>query len=1270
MIRRELGRGGMGVVYEAEQDLPRRRVALKTLLHARPERVALFRNEVQAMAEVLHPGIPQIYEVFEADGRVFAAMELVEGDLLLDAVAARYATLDDKLGLLLGITDAVAHANARGVVHRDLKPSNVLVTHGGQPKVIDFGIARVRDVDGPRGSGTVNYVAPEQLAGEEGDARADVYSLGALAWCVLLGEPPVATQGMDVDATIAAKRVPLTLPLKLPIEVGAILVRALAPRPEDRYANAADLADDLKRYIEHRPVRALGLGPWQEIRAFRRRRGRLLGRATGAAVLLGLLAAGAAAAWSARERAAHARSAAEGLASVVALGDRLGADSPAVTEAFVAYVASPEVADTPSLTEAWRWRAAHATGADRTSALVAAYASAPEDTTQAVLAELAEALLQERRWETFAAITSALPADARSDLFGQAALVRWRVGEPTEPVLTPFLSILPVPLGNAGRFLGDGFVLAEGRTFRLLDRAGAVTHTWEAPARIRDLRVDGEWIWVLHEAGFERVHLPDLRHEALLTGPGPFGPFDVVGADLYVGQPYPQRTVRVVKGGSLIPVDPSFDAAQIDIRAVKAVDIDADGHEELIVAGGGWRDGEVRVIEPTPGGARVRSRFRIDAGPVAFGSDRAGSWLVTVGSDPAGTPEPGHGLPQFLVRFDVAKGLALRDAGPFEGHVDDIWAVDLDGDGLDDVVTSDDGGGGSISLHHQLPNGRLAAPVWIPGLRVLDAIDGALWLSDGERGFWAGNPDGGPLPARAAPSAVAAVPVPPGLPADLERRWSRLELLASLGLGVEVGDALAALAATTSGTTARAALTRSHGLLAEAGSAHTAGVARQLVEIGALDAEQRAAVRDSLVRAHDLERLSRLGGVDELTSLGAEDTTLTNAGPLDARWRVLRPEAVRRRPLGDGIDVRATADRGALLELPLTWDGRALQVDLSLEVVSLDWAAGVEWAVQAGDWERTAEIWRVGGGPPVNHRTIAACVSGQKNELGPGDAPVTVRLALTYLGGSTPTFGCRTDAREAMTLPVPPAPSGDLRLVLRTKRDHQKSDGLAHIRVGAVRVRGATPAPDSRADEAHAFANGGDDAVRQAATGPDPLLAAVASALLGAPTLQHVESLSDGDLGFLLRTDPDAWASPIRAASPARFAALFDAAWAAPLGYGEAGEALLLPALADVPLDTAEGRRIALERVRVLLERPGRFLDAERGLSALRARADSPEAWWLTALLRVRSGDSAGAREALVRYFATTDAPSLAADRAQDDPDLAPLAPTEPMAAPRFSGER
>ena len=205
-LLRVIGEGGMGTVYEAEQEKPRRLVALKVIRPGlvTPQRLRRFEQESQLLGWLQHPGIAQVYEAGTADAghgpQPFFAMELIRGRTLDQyAVAARLA-VRDRLELAARICDAVQHAHQKGIVHRDLKPGNIVIDATGQPKILDFGVARATESDlhatletgFGQVVGTLPYMSPEQVAGDpaELDTRSDVYALGVILYELMAGRLP------------------------------------------------------------------------------------------------------------------------------------------------------------------------------------------------------------------------------------------------------------------------------------------------------------------------------------------------------------------------------------------------------------------------------------------------------------------------------------------------------------------------------------------------------------------------------------------------------------------------------------------------------------------------------------------------------------------------------------------------------------------------------------------------------------------------------------------------------------------------------------------------------------------------------------------------------------------------------------------------------------------------------------------------------------------------------------------------------------------------
>jgi len=308
--------GGMGVVYEAEQASPRRTVALKLIRPglATPALVRRFEYEAQILGQLHHPGIAQIYEAgtedFGSGPQPFLAMELVRGRPLTDYARAHGLTVRQRLELVARVCDAVHHAHQRGIIHRDLKPANILVDENGQPKVVDFGIARSVEAssDAPGGTavtsagqivGTLAYMSPEQLGagGAEVDTRTDVYSLGVVLYELLAERPPLdlSTLPLHEAARLVVEKQPLRLGAvvrSLRGDVETIVGKAMEKQKERRYGSAAALADDIRRFLNHQPIAARPPAAVYYAARFARRHRALVATAAAAAVLLAAGVAG------------------------------------------------------------------------------------------------------------------------------------------------------------------------------------------------------------------------------------------------------------------------------------------------------------------------------------------------------------------------------------------------------------------------------------------------------------------------------------------------------------------------------------------------------------------------------------------------------------------------------------------------------------------------------------------------------------------------------------------------------------------------------------------------------------------------------------------------------------------------------------------------------------------------------------------------------------------------------------------------------------------
>jgi hypothetical protein len=297
----ELGRGGMGVVYQAWQESLDRPVALKVILageHAGPEERRRFQTEAEAAARLQHPNIVQVYEVGEHLRRPFFSMELVEGTSLADQAGGELPTPRAAAALIAALARAVDHAHRRGIVHRDLKPANVLLTPDGTPKITDFGLAKRLDRGDSQTQsgailGTPAYMAPEQAAGKtkEIGPAADLYALGTLLYEQLAGRPPFrADTPLETLQRVVSEEPapPRRERPAVPADLEAICLQCLRKEPARRYASARELAEDLERFLQGEPVRARRPGALERLRRAAGRHREIVWASVGAVVALAL----------------------------------------------------------------------------------------------------------------------------------------------------------------------------------------------------------------------------------------------------------------------------------------------------------------------------------------------------------------------------------------------------------------------------------------------------------------------------------------------------------------------------------------------------------------------------------------------------------------------------------------------------------------------------------------------------------------------------------------------------------------------------------------------------------------------------------------------------------------------------------------------------------------------------------------------------------------------------------------------------------------------
>ena len=275
----------MAVVYKARHRGLNRLVALKMIRggsQARPDYFTRFRVEAESVARLRDPNIIQIYDVGEAEGLPFVALELLDGGSLGGRIAGKPQPVRQAAELVMTLGRAVQVAHKAGIIHRDLKPANILYTSDGVPKITDFGLAKCTDSDDGQTlagqiMGSPSYMAPEQARGHSRSvgSAADVYALGAMLYEMLVGRPPfkgetpmeTMRQVIDDEPVPPSRRVP-----RVPRDLETICLKCLEKTPARRYGSAGALVDDLRRYLDGEPIAARRTFAWERAVKWARRR--------------------------------------------------------------------------------------------------------------------------------------------------------------------------------------------------------------------------------------------------------------------------------------------------------------------------------------------------------------------------------------------------------------------------------------------------------------------------------------------------------------------------------------------------------------------------------------------------------------------------------------------------------------------------------------------------------------------------------------------------------------------------------------------------------------------------------------------------------------------------------------------------------------------------------------------------------------------------------------------------------------------------------------
>lgn len=1101
-----LGRGGMGIVYLARDELLGRRVAIKLLDNdaAPATQQARLLQEAQALARLAHPNVVTVHEAGEHAGRIFLAMEFVPGDTLRAWQRERPRERGELLAVAVQAGRGLAAAHDVGLVHRDVKPDNIMVGADGRVRVMDFGLARLArtlgDDEPPRARspapapltqvgaviGTPGYMAPEQQRGALVDVSGDIYSFCVLLHELLAGERP----GEEAPHAVLIRR-------GVPAWLAAVVARGLEGEPAARWPTMHALLAALA----HDPV------------ARRRRRLRIVG----VALLTGLVAAGlvlGGLAWRAEiQRARAEQVAADRLA---ALGQAWDPDA-----AFAAFVADPAHRGTRAIAQAWLRRGDAARAVGRGDEAIAAYARAyvdaahPGDVT-ATLRSLAAALHADGDGQALAPVVAELRARGVDDdeLRAQAvfaaltlrdlpgALADTPRGSPWRPLLAalaaghahasellPPADVMP-PGGPAAYAVGAAngeTVLLDARLAEVGRRPFGDVHLYPGTTRK-----------VVHGTDLFELDAPDVvlwRGEhvvsygmSLRPGPGrpPVSLFAYVwphhGFYRLVEAPGRPITAAVAHAGTA--------AADAAWAAAWPCDLDGDGREELIASFADTYD--LRVFDLDDADA-LRLRWRAPAGFVRgiSGARRGDERLVAVVRDamhpaPHVYPEPPHlgGPAGFeLLRWD---GEALRPVAQVPSPHPDIQvasrslqAADLDGDGVDELIQN---------YRRGDDYGVLIARVLGDGgeVRMLGGLESLLVVQSDDDpadelvvrlvpgpGTWVLGDGAAAMPALAPGRGPGAT-----FPVDdpwLAERTVHAEALVGMGRTREAAAVYADLAREAADPDVRGRLlARAAALWSAVGDDEQAlAIDARLVEdprLGAAALARSVAALDRLgrhVEAHaaavrlaahparsDAEAAQATAQVARLAPLVRPGVRVdVDLADLEG-WHLERPAGLRRGPARGELALTAVGP-APVAWLPLEWDGEALALEVELAADRLESGACLAVEVQDAAGATVLGVRVCGGSSPrALNRSLTCRLGGAVHTVHATDVP-SARLASRHVARAGWFRGdaaaCSTEGGR-FAAPVAPA-SGPLRLVLGALTDFRPTPAEGALR--RVTIHGA-----------------------------------------------------------------------------------------------------------------------------------------------------------------------------------------------------------------------